>query len=215
MRDNYQTSRSRLVREQLIPRGISDPLVLQAMESTPRHLFVEDALRGQAYGDFALPIGEGQTISQPYIVALMTQALKLGPGSTVLEIGTGCGYQTAILSHICERVYTVERIKPLFIRARRTFDQLHYLNVICKLDDGTMGWQENAPYDRIIVTAAGPEIPTALIDQLADPGILVIPVGDRQSQELVVISKENGVLHQKNIESVRFVRLIGKQGWES
>lgn len=215
MRDNYQTSRARLVREQLVPRGITDPLVIQAMENTPRHLFVEDALQGQAYGDFALPIGEGQTISQPYIVALMTQALKLTASSTVLEIGTGCGYQTAILAAICERVYTVERIKPLFIKARRTFDQLHYLNVLCKLDDGTLGWQENAPYERIMVTAAGPDIPSALIDQLADPGLMVIPVGDRQSQELVVVAKENGSCSQRTIESVRFVRLIGKQGWES
>ena len=213
MLNNYQTSRARMIREQLIPRGISDPLVLKAMETVPRHLFVEDALQGQAYGDFALPIGEGQTISQPYIVALMTQALNLARASTVLEIGTGCGYQTAILSQLYEKVYTVERLKPLFIRARRIFDKLHCLNVLCKLDDGTLGWKENSPYSAIIVTAAGPKVPAPLLEQLADPGVMVIPVGERYSQELVVIHKQHGELHQKTIEHVRFVRLIGQQAW--
>ncbi len=215
MLNNYDKARSRLVEEQLIPRGIIDPLVLNALQTVPRHLFVEDALHGQAYGDFALPIGEGQTISQPYIVALMTQALGLDKNSTILEIGTGCGYQTAILSLICQKVYTVERIKPLFIRARRSFDKLHYLNVLCKLDDGTLGWKENGPYQAIMVTAAGPKIPEALVDQLADPGVMVLPVGDRISQELVVVTKKDNQLTQKTIEHVRFVRLIGKQGWDN
>ena len=145
MPTNYATARGRMIREQLIPRGIDDPDVLKAMETVPRHLFVEDALRGQAYGDFTLPIGEGQTISQPYIVALMTQSLQLTPQMTVLEIGTGCGYQTAVLSHLCAKVYTVERLKPLMIKARRNFDRLHYLNIVCKADDGTLGWKANAP----------------------------------------------------------------------
>ena len=203
-----------MVREQLIPRGVTDSAVIKAIEVVPRHLFVEDALQGQAYGDFALPIGEGQTISQPYIVGMMTQALQLTKQSTVLEIGTGCGYQTAILSLLSAKVYTVERLKPLFIRARRAFDQLHYLNVLCKLDDGTAGWAANSPYDAIIVTAAGPIIPEALLAQLADPGIMVIPVGDRTSQKLKVLRTQNGILSEENIEDVRFVRLIGSQGWE-
>lgn len=202
-----------MIREQLIPRGISAPEVLKAMETVPRHLFVEEALRGQAYGDFCLPIGEGQTISQPYIVALMTASLGLPPGATVLEIGTGCGYQTAVLSLLCGKVYTVERLKPLMIKARRNFDQLHYVNIVCKIDDGTMGWQANAPYDAIIVTAAGPSIPEMLLSQLADPGVMVLPVGDRQSQELVVITKRQGQINKSTIEHVRFVPLIGAQGW--
>jgi len=203
-----------MVREQLIPRGIRAPEVLKAMETVPRHLFVEDALQGQAYGDFCLPIGEGQTISQPYIVALMTQSLRLGPEATVLEIGTGCGYQTAVLSLLCAKVYTVERLKPLMIKARRNFDQLHYLNIVCKIDDGTLGWKANAPYGAIIVTAAGPTIPEALLTQLADPGIMVLPVGDRQSQELVVINKIGSQINKTTIEMVRFVPLIGAQGWQ-
>jgi protein-L-isoaspartate(D-aspartate) O-methyltransferase len=214
MPTNYATARGRMIREQLIPRGIEDPNVLKVMENVPRHLFVEDALRGQAYGDFTLPIGEGQTISQPYIVALMTQSLQLSPEMTVLEIGTGCGYQTAILSQLCAKVYTVERLKPLMIKARRNFDQLHYLNIVCKIDDGTMGWKAHSPYDAIMVTAAGPTIPTALLEQLADPGVMVLPVGERGSQELMIISKDCGQLNQTAIQPVRFVPLIGEQGWQ-
>lgn len=215
MPTNYATARGRMIREQLIPQGISDPAVLQAMEVVPRHLFVEDALQSQAYGDFCLPIGEGQTISQPYIVALMSQSLGLGKTSTVLEIGTGSGYQTAVLSLLCGKVYTIERLKPLLIKARRQFDQLHYLNIVCKVDDGTMGWKANAPYDAIIVTAAGPAVPEALLDQLADPGVLVLPVGDRQSQELVIITKRAGQIERHTLEWVRFVPLIGSQGWQA
>jgi len=205
--------RSRMVREQLLPRGITDARVLEAMNTVPRHFFVEDALHGQAYGDFPLPIGEGQTISQPYIVALMTQALELQGGETVLEIGTGCGYQTAILAHLAGKVYSIERIKSLHIKARRLFDRLHYLNIVCKVDDGTLGWPQNAPYDAIIVTAAGPKIPLPLIEQLADPGRMVIPVGDRLSQQLIVVVKQNGEVRQSVVENVRFVSLIGDHGW--
>ena len=213
IKNNYATARARMVREQLIPRGITDPSVIQAILAVPRHFFVEDALQGQAYGDFALPIGDGQTISQPYIVALMTQALKLSGREKVLEIGTGCGYQTAILSQLCDKVYTVERLKSLFIRARRNFDRLHKLNIICKFDDGTAGWPANAPYDAIIVTAAGPVVPEALLAQLTDSGIMVIPVGGLQSQTLKVLKKQNGTLVEEDIETVRFVKLIGKEGW--
>ncbi len=212
--NNYDLARARMVREQLIPRGITDQRVLDAMGTVPRNIFVQDALHGQAYGDFPLPIGEGQTISQPYIVALMTQALQLQGHETVLEIGTGCGYQSAVLARLCERLYTVERIKPLHIKARRNLDRLKYLNVLCKIDDGTLGWPEYSPYDAIIVTAAGPTIPESLLDQLADPGRMIIPVGDRTSQELVVVTKNNGTLAQEYIEKVRFVSLIGNQGWQ-
>jgi protein-L-isoaspartate(D-aspartate) O-methyltransferase len=212
--NNYLTARERMVREQLRPRGISDPRVLAAMRQVPRHLFVEDALRAQAYGDFPLPIGEGQTISQPFIVALMTQMLELQGQEKVLEIGTGCGYQAAVLSQLCEQVYSVERIKKLLARARINLDQARCFNTICKLDDGTMGWPEHAPYDAIIVTAGGPEIPTALIEQLADPGIMVIPVGERVSQQLLRVVKKNGEVRHEAGELVRFVSLIGAQGWQ-
>jgi len=202
-----------MVQEQLIPRKISDPKVLDAMSAVPRHLFVDDALQAQAYGDFPLPIGEGQTISQPYIVALMTEALQLQGHESVLEIGTGCGYQAAVLANICAKVFTIERIKSLLIKARRTFDAQHYLNIVSKVDDGTMGWPEQAPFDAIIVTAAGPQVPAPLIAQLKDPGRLVIPVGDRNSQQLVVVTKLNGTITQQGIEYVRFVSLIGEHGW--
>ncbi len=208
-------ARSRMVNQQLVSRGIHNPRVLDAMQTVPRHLFVEDALHGQAYGDITLPIGEGQTISQPYIVALMTQALDLKGDEKVLEIGTGCGYQTAILARLCEKVFTVERIKSLYIKTRKRFDQLHCLNVLSKIDDGTLGWPDNGPYDAIIVTAAGPEIPQSLIDQLADPGIMVIPVGPRHSQELAVVTKKDSEINTTTIEQVRFVSLIGAQGWSS
>lgn len=211
----YEKTRERMVKEQLIPRGIHDPATLKAMATVPRHLFVEDALRGQAYGDHPLPIGMGQTISQPYIVALMTQALRLQGHETVLEIGTGSGYQAAILAQICKKVYTVERIDLLLVRARKVFDQLHYLNILSKLDDGTIGWPENGPYDGIIITAAGPKVPDPLLQQLADPGILVIPVGSRSFQELQVVTREKGEFSTKTIESVRFVSLVGAHGWQS
>lgn len=214
MSDGFEKARRRMLDEQLIPRGIHDPAVLEAMNRIPRHLFVEEALRPQAYGDFPLPIGEGQTISQPYIVALMTQLLELQPTHRVLEIGTGCGYQAAVLAAICARVYTVERIKSLLARARRTFDRLQFFNIQSKADDGTAGWLEHAPYDRIIVTAGGPKVPMPLVEQLADPGILVIPVGERDMQALTVVQKENGEISSRVAEQVRFVKLLGAHGWE-
>ncbi len=204
-----------MVEEQLIPRSIDDPKTLAAMKKVPRHLFVEEAMKNQAYGDFPLPIGRGQTISQPYIVALMTQALGLQGHEHVLEIGTGSGYQAAILAQICEKVYTVERIDTLLVQARKVFDSLHYLNILTKLDDGTNGWPEYAPYDAIIVTAGGPKIPLPLLDQLADPGTLIIPVGDRGVQDLRLVTKKDGELKEKTIEFVRFVNLIGDHGWKN
>lgn len=213
--NTYEKYRKRMIEEQLLPRGIVDPAVLQAMEVVPRHLFVADALHAQAYGDFPLPIGHGQTISQPYVVALMTQLLQLTGQETVLEIGTGCGYQSAILATLCERVYTVERIKPLLARARRTFDQLQIYNIMSKVADGTEGWPENAPFPAIIVTAAGPQIPQPLVDQLADPGVMVLPVGDMEGQTLMVVRKEDGVVTTTEVESVRFVKLVGTHGWKA
>jgi len=213
--NKYEKFRTRMVEEQLLPRGIEDQAVLHAMATVPRHLFVADALHAQAYGDFPLPIGQGQTISQPYVVALMTQLLKLTGQEKVLEIGTGCGYQSAILAALCARVYTVERIKPLLARARRTFDQLQLYNIMSKVADGTEGWPDNAPFPAIIVTAAGPRIPQPLVDQLADPGIMVLPVGDLEGQTLMVVKKEGGVVAITEVESVRFVKLVGTHGWKA
>jgi protein-L-isoaspartate(D-aspartate) O-methyltransferase len=203
-----------MVEEQLLPRGIHDPKTLEAMGKVPRHLFVEEAMKNQAYGDFPLPIGRGQTISQPFIVALMTQALDLKGHESVLEIGTGSGYQAAILSQMCEKVYTVERIDSLLVEARKVFDSLHYLNILTKLDDGTNGWPEYAPYDAIIVTAGGPKVPLPLLEQLSDPGTLVIPVGDRGVQDLRKVTKIGGKITETTIEFVRFVSLIGDHGWK-
>jgi len=202
-----------MVQEQLIPRGITDARVLEAMRTVPRHLFVDDALQSRAYGDFPLPIAAGQTISQPYIVASMTEALGLRGDERVLEIGTGSGYQAAVLSRLCRKVYTVERINSLLAMARKVFDQLKYYNIVSKLDDGTLGWPESGPFDAIIVTAGGPSIPEPLIEQLGERGRLVIPVGDQyvQTLKLVEISEEGRQI--SDLERVRFVDLVGKHGW--
>ncbi len=202
-----------MVQEQLIPRGISDPGVLEAMAEVPRHCFVDDALRSRAYGDFPLPIASGQTISQPYIVALMTEALGLTGTERVLEIGTGSGYQAAVLSRLCSQVYTVERINVLLAGSRRVFDQLRYFNIVGKLDDGTLGWPEQGPYDAIIVTAGGPEIPDPLVDQLGASGRLVIPVGDQHVQVLQLLEKTEDEIRIRELEKVRFVDLVGEYGW--
>jgi protein-L-isoaspartate(D-aspartate) O-methyltransferase len=202
-----------MVREQLLSRDITDDRTLVAMAEVPRHLFVDDAMGGRAYGDYPLPIGAGQTISQPYIVACMTQALQLNGSETVLEIGTGSGYQAAVLSRLCRKVYTVERINSLLAGARKVFDRLQYFNIRSKLDDGTLGWPEQGPFDAIIVTAGGPGIPQPLVDQLADPGRLVIPVGDRYLQTLELLIKKEGQMETKRLASVRFVDLVGEYGW--
>ncbi len=203
-----------MVQEQLIPRGISDPRVLAAMGEVPRHCFVDDALSSRAYGDFPLPIASGQTISQPYIVALMTEALALDGNERVLEIGTGSGYQAAVLSRLCSQVYTVERINSLLAGSRRVFDQLRYFNIVAKLDDGTLGWPEHGPYDAIIVTAGGPKIPEPLVEQLGDGGRLVIPVGDQRSQALKFVEKQGEDVRVSELEKVRFVDLVGEYGWK-
>lgn len=211
---NYDRARQRMVETQLRGRGITDPRTLAAMARVPRHLFVEEALAAKAYNDHPLPVGHGQTISQPYIVALMTQALGLTGSEKVLEIGTGSGYQAAVLSCLARTVYTVERIQPLLVRARKVFDAIGAVNIKSRLDDGTLGWAEEAPFDAIIVTAGGPSLPMPLVEQLGDPGRMVIPVGDRQSQDLVLIEKENGATRERLIERVRFVDLVGKYGWD-
>lgn len=213
MTDGYATIRERMIQEQLLPRGINDALTLKAMRDVPRHFFVDDAMWGKAYGDYPLPIAAGQTISQPFIVAFMTQALGLTGNEKVLEVGTGSGYQAAVLSRICDKVYTVERIHTLLACARKIFDRLRYYNIVAKLDDGTHGWPENGPYDGIIVTAGGPRIPSPLIDQLADGGRLIMPVGDRNLQELQLLTKKGEAIEITSLESVRFVNLIGEYGW--
>jgi protein-L-isoaspartate(D-aspartate) O-methyltransferase len=215
MMDRFATVRERMVQEQLQRRGIRDPQVLKVMSEVPRHLFVDDAMQARAYGDYPLPIASDQTISQPFIVAVMTEALQLQGTEKVLEIGTGSGYQAAVLSRLCDKVYTVERINILLAGARKIFDKLHYYNILSRLDDGTLGWQEHAPYDAIIVTASGPEIPQPLIDQLADPGRMVIPVGGHDVQELQYVTKKDGEIAVESFESVRFVSLIGEYGWHN
>lgn len=214
LQDLYRIARERMVENQIKARGITDERVLQVMRKVPRHLFIDPALRDQAYGDYPLPIGEGQTISQPYIVALMTEALELKGHERVLEIGTGSGYQTAILAELALWVYTIERYAFLQERAKKILFELGYRNISFKIGDGTLGWQEASPFDAIIVTAGAPQIPPPLIEQLAEGGRIVIPVGDEFSQILVKGVKRGGVLHTKNLEPVRFVKLIGMYGFK-
>lgn len=213
-RDVYRIARERMVETQIRARGIRDHKVLQAMLKVLRHLFVDEALQDQAYGDFPLPIGEGQTISQPYIVALMTEALELTGNERVLEIGTGSGYQTAILAEIALWVYTIERYHRLLEKAKRVLLKLGYKNISFKVGDGTLGWPEASPFDAIIVTAAAPQIPQPLIDQLIEGGRIVIPVGDEFSQILVKGIKKGNSLSLKELEPVRFVKLVGAYGFK-
>ena len=214
MNGDMRRNRERMVEEQIRARGVKDTGVLAAMGKVPRHLFVEEALRAQAYEDHPLPIGHGQTISQPYIVALMSSLLEVVPGVRVLEIGAGSGYQAAVLAEMGAEVYTVERIKELYLTARERMTSMRHFNVRLKLDDGTLGWPEHAPFDRIMVTAGGPEVPGPLIEQLGDPGILLIPVGlSKRSQQLVLVRKEEGRLSREEKGGVVFVDLKGTHGW--
>ena len=210
----FMRQREEMVKNQIQSRGITDPEVVQALQTVPRHLFVSEALRDQAYGDYPLPIGEQQTISQPYIVAEMTQALEVGKDDRVLEIGTGSGYQAAVLAEIVYRVYTIERIRPLYIQARKLLDKLHYHNIVMRCSDGTAGWQDESPFDAIIVTAGAPDVPEKLLDQLAAGGRLVVPVGNQHSQDLIKITKDKSGIHKSNLGGCRFVKLIGAHGWK-
>jgi protein-L-isoaspartate(D-aspartate) O-methyltransferase len=210
----FRRQREEMVLRQIEARGVKDPKVLAAMRKVPRHMFVSEALMDQAYGDFPLPIGLQQTISQPYIVAEMTQALQLNADDRVLEIGTGSGYQAAILAEIAYRVYTIERIHTLLVKARQTFDRLHYHNIVTRYSDGTCGWAEESPFDAIVVTAGAPEIPKTLLSQLAVGGRIVIPVGDQFTQDLVKLYRDEDGIHRVSLGGCRFVKLVGEHGWE-
>jgi protein-L-isoaspartate(D-aspartate) O-methyltransferase len=210
----YERQREEMVEQQIAARGITDAKVLAAFRKVPRHLFVSEALRDQAYGDYPLPIGEQQTISQPYIVAEMTQALELNSDDRVLEIGTGSGYQAAILAEIVYRVYTIERIRTLYVQTRKLLDKLHYHSIVMRCSDGTSGWQDEGPFDAIIVTAGAPEVPEKMLDQLVEGGRMVAPVGNQHSQELIKLTKDKSGIHKSNLGGCRFVKLIGAHGWK-
>jgi len=209
----YALPRQRMVTEQLQRRGIRDERVLRALGKVHRHRFVDEALVGRAYGDYPLPIGEGQTISQPYMVALMSEALDLTGEERVLEVGTGSGYQTAVLAELSGKVFSIERIKSLADRAVRILDSLGYYNVLVKVGDGTLGWRDEAPFDRIIITAGAPAIPEPLIEQLAIGGRMVVPVGEPNGQVLQKGVRSAGGMHWSELGSCVFVKLIGQQAW--
>lgn len=202
-----------MVESQIAARGVADPAVLDAMRRVPRHHFVPQELRANAYEDAPLAIGEGQTISQPYMVALMTELLELGATDKVLEIGTGSGYQAAILGTLARQVVSVERLSDLADRAQQTLESLGIRNVLCQVGDGTLGWREEAPYDAIIVTAGAPCVPNALEDQLALGGRLVCPVGPRDSQQLIKRIRTPQGIHTETSIKCMFVPLIGAEGW--
>lgn len=210
--DKYEKVRQRMVREQIVARGIKDQKVIQAMLNVQRHLFVPENQERMAYEDRPLPIGEGQTISQPYIVALMTETLELEENMKVLEIGTGSGYQAAILAEIVKEVYTIEIIEALGIKAKLLLENLNYQNIQLKIGDGYKGWEENAPFDAIIVTCAPSNIPQALEDQLKEGGKMIIPLGGSITQELVLLEKKNGELVKKVVAPVRFVPMVRNDG---
>ncbi len=212
---DLKVRRAAMVREQLVARGITDQAVLKAMGEVKRHEFVDEALQSQAYGDNALPIGFGQTISQPFSVARMTSALQVQPGLRVLEIGTGSGYQAAVLAQIGADVFTVERVKPLYLSALKRLTALRYFQVKVKLTDGTLGWEEEAPFDRILVTAGGPEVPRPLLAQLGENGKLIMPLGSqKRAQRLIRIRKEEGKWFKQDLGPAQFVDLVGTHGWE-
>lgn len=211
---DFERKRRLMVENQIARRGVSDEAVIQAMLKVPRHLFVEEAMYESAYGDFPLPIGEGQTISQPYMVAAMTEKLELDRDSWVLEIGTGSGYQTAILAEICERVFTIERISALERKARKLLEGMGYTNIAFKIGDGTLGCSEAAPFDGILITAGSPDVPKLLFSQLKEGGRMVIPIGNSYSQVLTVVRKEDGVMVKERYFGCTFVPLIGREGWE-
>ena len=210
---DYARAREKMVKEQILDRGIRDPKVIDALTRIPRHLFVPEALAGRAYGDTALPIGEGQTITQPYMVAVMSAALNLQGSEKILEVGTGSGYQAAVLACLAERVYSVERIRGLLERARKALDRIQCHNVVTKLSDGSYGWEEEGPFDAILITAGAPSLPPPLLGQLKVGGTLVIPVGDRNCQRLMRIRKDCKGYGQEDMMECNFVSLVGEYGW--
>ncbi len=210
----YRRLREQMVTEQLEARGISDQRVLTAFRDLPRELFISPGLRGHAYADRPVPIGFGQTISQPYMVGVMTAALELQPEHRILEIGTGSGYQAAILAKLVEKVYTIERMEELTAKSRRLFEKLELFNIVSRTGDGTIGWSEYAPFDRIVVTAGAPAPPPSLLKQLAPGGRLVIPVGSRREQTLRIITRTDDDYRDENAGGCIFVPLIGREGWE-
>jgi protein-L-isoaspartate(D-aspartate) O-methyltransferase len=212
--DRYAAARNYMVDRQLAARGISDPRVLAAMRKVPRHRFIPESLWDQAYNDYPLPIGEEQTISQPYIVALMTEALELQETDRVLEIGTGSGYQAAILAELVAQVFSIDRMASLTAQAQEVLDSLGYKNIHLRVGDGTLGWPEESPFEGIIVTAGAPQVPRPLVEQLALGGRLVIPVGDQFSQTLTVVRKTKEGVKYEYHGGCRFVRLIGQHGWQ-
>jgi len=213
---DYSVARRRMVEQQIVARGITDKRVLDAMLAVPRHLFVEAGLQSHAYGDASLPIGKKQTISQPYMVAAMTAALDLQGDERILEIGTGSGYQTAVLSRLVKRVYSIERIAVLAGRARRILDQLQMSNINIKVGDGTMGWKDQAPFAGILVAAGSPDVPEKYLEQLEIGGKLVLPVGDQNQQILMrIIRKDKDIFEREQLMGCRFVPLIGEQGWQT
>ncbi len=211
--NDYAVARRRMVQEQIAARGVHDQRLLKVMQEIPRHLFVDEALMSQAYNDHPLSIGEGQTISQPYMVALMTDALGLTGREKVLEIGTGSGYQTAILARLCDWVYSVERLMDLSRRAQRVLEKIGVFNVNLVVGDGSKGWPAEAPYDAIIVTAGGPSLPRPLLEQLAEGGRLVVPVGGRSLQTLYRVTRRGDKFVEEDLGGCRFVDLVGEYGW--
>ena len=213
--DPFLEQRQRMVAVQLRRRGIFDERVLQVMERVPRHEFIAPQFLNRAYHDDPVPIGEGQTVSQPYIVAYMLQALAISPEHCVLEIGTGTGYQAALLAELAHEVISIERHAPLAVAARDNLARLGYRNLTVVNADGTTGWPEAAPYDRIIVAAASPQVPSPLFDQLKERGRMIIPVGSPDIQELLLVQKENGQFVSTRLEGCRFVPLIGAEGFRA
>ena len=210
---DFEKARIQMVEEQLLSRGVKDPRVTEAMKNVPRHLFVEEVLWERAYEDHPLPIGEGQTISQPYMVGAMTQALALKGKEKILEIGTGSGYQTAILAELAEQVFTIERIESLSKEAEGILHQLGYQNIVFRVGDGCLGWREQAPFDGILVTAGAPTVLETLFEQVKDGGRMVIPIGQSKSQELILVQKKGDKMKKKTLCGCVFVPLIGRGAW--
>jgi len=209
----YAVARRKMLEEHLKPRGIQDTRVLEVMQALPRHYFVDEALISQAYNDSPLNIGQGQTISQPFMVAMLAQALELKGDEKVLEIGTGCGYQTAVLAALSKKVYSIERLAPLLLKARANLKRLGVRNVVLKLGDGTLGWKDHAPYEAIVAAAVSPQVPKPFLDQLASGGRLVMPVERQGTQYLVLIRKVERGFHETILGECRFVKLIGQHGF--